>query len=554
MAMPVPMTIMPSTEQPTTTEAAPIPEDTESDVTTTMHTPPLPSDSLDTIASQRQPYSSPPPLTTAVGASAAGVSTVASAASYPDSLDSDSPLGARIKFNDAEIEKLRVLFMRHARTEAEHHERRQAIKGKATAASTTETEIDCTTRDENGTTDQQTTQSHAPPAVPSPYAVHTPSGCELRLSVGGFVALCTDVCMSTGGVFTRFRERSIVRTIADVGATGILSHALFVADPRLYAFYHNQIEPNENEQTQPVMHPIHAHPNMVPMPQQEPEAIIGQDVSNTSSAATRLHITADLPHTFSFGEFLSHFYYLTKASMEEQLLYHLVVASHRLSLYGRDSYSPSDGFESGTSLSSMSPIPDIFTPSRSAMTGQPTLPIDKIRDDTAAFFCMHIGVLRHIMPLMAYHRAREMRQQMEDDAAAAAPAHQPSSPDAHTGIASPDADDTAITDPGVTVLALLGLLDSVLSEAESAVSEAIKRRCDDTEKKYHPHSSPPSAPPASLSPLPSPLTVPLFSWCSGWSGEAELLALISVPGIATMIQIHSQNSKQKNTNTNTDGK
>lgn len=371
---------------------------------------------------------------------------------------------------------------------------------------------------------------HSDPIDPTdsvPEHLFDPSGQELRLTLGGFVALCTDVCMATGGVFSRFRERSTVRTVADIGPTGVLSHAIFVADPKFYACYHDHAHSHGADSSAIRRASLHAgHRNVSQLERQDPDEIIGQDVSNTASTATKLHVAADLPHSFSFGEFLAHFYYCTKASMEEKILYHLMVASKRHQLYGIETYALEHGFENGARFAS--PVPDIFT--RRSDSLSPTLPLSSLRIVTGAFFCAHLGVLRHIMPLMAYHRAREMRQQLESSFAHRqrtdrVNAEYNSNRDLHT------------TDPGMTVLALLGLLESILGEAESAIAEAIDGMATDMAKDRVNHESMVDADSA-LQPTDFP--VHIEDWITKWDRQAELLALVSVPGLATMIQIHSQ--------------
>lgn len=245
------------------------------------------------------------------------------------------------------------------------------------------------------------------------------------------------------------------------------------------------------------------------MPQPDPDEKIGQDASNACSTATQLHVSADLPHTFSFGEFLAHYHYLTKATLEEKILYNLAVAAKRQEVYGTSTYQLEHGF-SGQGPRGECPIPDVFH----SQTSSTALPLHTLRSVTSAFFCAHLGVLRHIMALMSYKRAREIRQQAESAA---------------------DTEEEkrlvhASTDPGLTVLALLGLLETVLTESENAVAEATQEICRDTAREAT----------AGATDQPDDETMVLLDhWVSKWQQQDELLALISVPGLAALIQMNS---------------
>lgn len=397
-------------------------------------------------------------------------------------------LGPRIKFSATEVEKLRVVFLKHAKPAAKAMERNQQ-ESKAT-----------------------------PGVVSVPEHLYAPSGSELRLDVEGFAGLCTDVCMATGGVFGKFRERATVRTISDVGASGMLTHALFVGDPQLYATSCN------------------LSTGIAQVPEiEDPEATVRLQPSGDGSVKAA-SATSLVPHTYSFGDFLAHFYYCTTATIEEKLLYVLLLSARRLKLYGQEGYDPSQN-RGG------SPIPpDLF----SASSATASLSIPSLRSATAAFFCEHVGVLRHIMPLMSYHRARELREQIESHRRAIAQKREEQANSPNAQLLPPVAAAvSAPVEPGVTVLALLGLLEGVLSEAETAVSEAIEQMSDEIEQQQEEQLALRELPPAAAvstaasAASPSLPNVPVEHWVSLWSKQAELLALVSVPGLATLIQINS---------------
>lgn len=409
-------------------------------------------------------------------------------------------LGPRIKFSASEIEKLRLVFMKHAKPvplSAAQLQQQQREAEQASAVS-----------------------KIASTAADHLYASAGPSA-ELRLDVAGFAALCTDVCMSTGGVFGRFRERATVRTISDVGANGVLTHALFVGDPHLYASSNNLCPGAFSDAAGSA-----AVPEI-----EDPEALVSARRLAADGSSSPLSL---VPHSYSFGDFLSHFYYITKATIEEKLLYALVICARRAATQGgQEGYDPSRNREG-------SPIPsDLFN----AASATAALSIPSLRSATAAFFCAHVGVLRHIMPLMSYHRARELRDQIDAHRRSIAQrqADQAASPNA--ALLPPITSEvSAPVEPGVTVLALLGLLEGVLSEAEAAVSEAIEQMSEQVEQAqeeehvWRTKQQPSSV--AASAPLSSRL-VPLEHWVSLWSNQAELLALVSVPGLATLIQINS---------------
>ena len=416
-------------------------------------------------------------------------------------------LGPRIKFSASEIEKLAVVFKKHAKP----------VPISASQLRQQQQEVTHTSAISKIAATASAHPDHLYAASADPSAASS----ELRLDVAGFAALCTDVCMSTGGVFGRFRERATVRTISDVGANGVLTHALFVGDPQLYASSNHLCTDASGSASVPEI--------------ENPEAIVSPrrvaaDGSTSSSSASSLDVVA---HSFAFGDFLSHFYYLTKATIEEKLLYALVICARRAATQGgHEGYDPSRN-RGG------SPIPsDLF----SAASASAALSIPSLRSATAAFFCAHVGVLRHIMPLMSYHRARELREQIEAHRRSVAQKQLEQAKSPNAALLPPITSDvSAPVEPGVTVLALLGLLEGVLSEAETAVSETIEQMSEQMEQaqeEQHALRTSQQSAVATSAPLSSRL-VPLEHWVSMWSNQAELLALVSVPGLATLIQINS---------------
>jgi coenzyme Q-binding protein COQ10 len=442
--------------------------------------------------------------------SPAGLSPAQLVSSAPSSLTCFvSHLGRRIKFSPSEIDKLRVVFLKHARPVVP-----TAVEAPFSVQSGPPRSFEHESVHHPGGSESNGSDA--------PEHLYASNGAELRLDVEGFSGLCTDVCMATGGVFGKFRERATVRTISDVGSAGVLTHALFVGDPHVYSSTLAVTGTGDP-------HHLDHRPHLPHI--EDPEALVDGSSGSATSRPSSVALTS-VPHTFGFADFLSHFYYLTKATIEEKLLYMLRISARRMQLYGQDHYDPSQG-EGDASL--LSPIPDIFRHSSSSSTW--SLSVPSLRSSSAAFFCVHLGVLRHIMPLMAYHRAREMRVQIELERRVIeqkqlAQARSPNAallPPVNVPLSVP-------VEPGVTALALLGLLEGVLYEAESAVGEAIEQLSELVENRQQ--SIPPDSAALSETASQQP-TVPVEQWVSEWSRQAELLALVSVPGLATMIQIHS---------------
>jgi len=437
-----------------------------------------------------------------------------------------SHLGRRIKFTASEVDKLRSVFLKHAQpvqasrpttncvtisSPQQHKEDVQASGGAKPAAF--EQEFDHERFGEGS--DAHVAASSASPAPVAEHLLDS-SGSELRLFVSGFAGVCENVCMSTGGVFGRFRERATVRTVSDVGPAGVLTHALFVGDPQLYTLSAEVSGQGEEDAGQQRAHQL---------PQvEDPEAQLDGEQGSAQGAAA-------VPHSFSFGEFLAHFYYLTKATIEEKLLYSLLISARRMQQHGKPHYQSQSQSGNSEQLAAQSPIPDVFSHQQHSSSAR-ALSVSTLRSITAAFFCLHLGVLRHIMPLMAYHRAREMREQMEQQRAAALQRAQAraASPNAALLPPVPPPSTAAPVDPGVTALALLGLLEGVLSEAESAISETNQHISQELQ-----HSAALAA--AATSAATS--AVPIEQWVSQWSSQAELLTLASVPALSTLISISS---------------
>jgi len=341
-------------------------------------------------------------------------------------------------------------------------------------------------------------------------------GKELRLFIDGFANLCTDVCMATGGVFGRFRERATVRAVSDIGAAGLLSQALFVADPHIYSPH--QL-PADAEQTAEHAEQT-GESKLLQSQADDPEAQLSN--GNTSAALRAV------PHSYGFGEFLAHFYYLTKATVEEKLLYLLLISACRVNQSGQSGYALGEQGQAFTPLA-VSPVPDVFTRHHAGL-----MTVSSLRSTTAAFFSQHMGVLRHIMPLMTYHRAREMREQLELQRQAVQHRLQARMRSPNAALLPPLNEPVLKpVDPAVTALALLGLLEGVLNEAETAIREAIDRMSSKNSAAFGNGNN------GALQEQQQPPSLPIEQWVSEWSAQAELLALVSVPGLATLIQIHS---------------
>jgi len=475
-------------------------------------------------------------------------------------------LGPRIKFTPSETNKLRIVFEKHAKPMTQHTHNKHPTLAQSTshshsslhhAAPKHEQEFDHENFGKETAwvqsapthpstplpvssfpTDASTSAplSTSSPSFPLEHLV-TSSGAELRLDVDGFTGVCRDVCMSAGGVFGKFRERATVRTIADIGSQGLLTRSLFVADPSLYAWFHSASAKEAGVYTHTRHETDIADENVrIPAIHDPEESVAGS--ADCPSGDSHPTVSVTLPHSFSFGEFLSHFYYLTKATIEEKMLYSALICAKRLELYGESAFNDSQGIHS----SSPSPLPDVFSRPLASIP----LPISILRARTAAFFTQHLAILRHIMPLMAYHRAREMRQQLEGQRAEAMreQRRRQASPNANLLPPIHTPPPTSI-DPAVTVIALLGLLEGVLTEAENGISELIQRISSNataatataTATSGDVTAASPSSP--ASSPSHSIPTMLIDEWTYRWTQEGELLALASVPGLATLIQIHS---------------
>jgi hypothetical protein len=412
-------------------------------------------------------------------------------------------IGRRVKFTASEIDKLRVVFLKHARAVANP----AVPQPQPTQNSPSlEQEFD---HERFGEGHEAALAANNQP----PEHLFAADGQELRLFIDGFANLCTDVCMATGGVFGRFRERATLRSISDIGAAGLLTQGLFVADPHVYGC--ERIPPvSGSGGGGPLASLVHQHPD-------GPESQLN---SGSTAAALR-----SVPYSFSFGEFLAHFYYLTKATIEEKLLYILLVSARRKQLFGKETYERDQ--LAPQRAATVSPIPDVFDRRQHVST---VLSLSSLRSTTAAFFCMHVGVLRHIMPLMTYHRAREMREQLELQRQAMYHRQQVRMRSPNAALLPPLPEPVLKpVDPAVTALALLGLLEGVLNEAETAIREAI----DNMSKVRSPSCVTAAA--EDDSQHQQNVIVSIEQWVSEWSSQAELLALVSVPGLATLIQIHS---------------
>jgi hypothetical protein len=119
---------------------------------------------------------------------------------------------------------------------------------------------------------------------------------------------------------------------------------------------------------------------------------------------------------------------------------------------------------------------------------------------------------------MTYHRVKEFQQISSSNRAS-------------------DRDrDRDRVDDGVYAIALTGMLETVVTESERTVMETI----DTITKQFETNQKN-----SSISNNGDQFCCSIENWCLRWNSEAELLAIISVPGIATLIQWASGQTKKQ---------
>ena len=325
-----------------------------------------------------------------------------------------------------------------------------------------------------------TSSSSAPPSSSYPHMSKgayveelSASNAPLALSLPAFTSLCAFLALPTSGVFTKYRERASLRACGEDEA---IAHACFASQPSLYRYSGSGVEGDDVTPAFTHSHPLHSH---------RATAKAGGAAVARSASST--------PAGLSFGEFVEVVWGLVRASNGERLHTALMKAARKESAGGRD-----------------------------------TLSAERLRSETLAFFALQLGIIRQVMPAMVVRRSRDIDKELgiqrptaPSSATASDEFRMPSS--APPAAASASGASSGLADPsgrGLYLLAMVGLMESVLSETERALGEAM------TLLLHQVHGEGKDAH-GGLS---------VKEWTEWWERQAELLAVMTVPGQSSLIQ------------------
>ena len=377
-----------------------------------------------------------------------------------------------VRFTDKEMQQLRALFREYASGRGARGA--GEASGEAEAAPTLSEMTE-----EHAQHPEQRTQ---PPATPSSYPhltkggeyVHETGakGAPLLLTFPTFCHLCAHLALPTSGVFTKYRERASLRACAEDEAIAV---ACFASQPSLYRYAGSGLEGDDASPAFTHSHPLHRHPS--PSPHSSPS-------TPTVTRASVLHSPG-----LSFGECMDVLWGLVRATNGERLQSALLKAAAKEGGEGR-------------------------------------LSEERLRAETLAFFALQLGIIRQVMPAMVVRRSRDMDRELG--------IQRPTTREGEEGVEGVGGGDgvggggggsAPLADPsgrGLYVLAMVGVMETVLTETERALGEAMGLLLVQLQREGKEGGKG-----GGLS---------VKEWSEWWERQAELLAVMTVPGQSSLIQ------------------
>ena len=139
------------------------------------------------------------------------------------------------------------------------------------------------------------------------------------------------------------------------------------------------------------------------------------------------------------------------------------------------------------------------------------LGVERLKAETMGFFSLQLGVIRQVMPAMVVRRSKDIDRELGIQ---------------REGGVAGEGKGGGLADPsgrGLYLLAMVGLMESVLSETERALGEAMELLLVQVRGEGREGGQ-------------GKAGLSVKEWSEWWERQAELLAVMTVPGQSSLIQ------------------
>ena len=441
---------------------------------------------LETESLARPPPAPQPALTTGIrsapAASSAPVPQASSSASSPRAGATAAAVPSpAIEWSPAEVEELRLVFRNFALGLDEQQAQRTASEGGVLVSAPAPSLHQMVE-------EAQHSPSAAAPAYPhlaDGQYVQEPSSSSssassppLLLSFPAFQHACAFLAAPSSSFLSKYRERAALRACAEDEHIAL---AAFTGDHSLYRY---DSSGSEDDAAGGLHTPVSAHSHPLSGHHAPPAHLPTRDsAAGVGKAPARARPQSQ---PLQFGRFLEVVWLLSRATNAQKLQ-----AALRRAAAACASTAP------------LSP------PS--------SLPLQRLRAETLAVFAVQLGIIRHVMPAMVVRRSREMDREMTSTRI---PSSLPS--------ASPALAASSLADPtgrGLYVLALVGVMDSVLAETEKAIADSMRLLLQQVQLGQGGGQQQQGA----------EARLDVSAWCEWWERQAELLTVMTVAGQSSLI-------------------